>query len=229
MGLRPARLGTTATSCSGTRTAASTPATAARSTGDSAGCLASPSNTAGPAATRNATGTARACGAAKSPSATPATAKRARRKVSGTTKAAVVDKVRDLHNQLDQGTTPKAGYTRCTVRQAAENWLADGLDGRSPKTVKKNQNVLEPILTVIGARKLLSLLAGIRTEEARALRWEHVNLDGDPVATPPVPPHVAVWRSVRARRNQDRTVPPHPRPSRGGCPGAAFLVRQPGR
>jgi integrase len=174
--------------------------------------------------------------------------------------------------------------------------------GRAAKTVKKNQNVLEPILTVIGARKLrdltadevpqalaamasdyssaavtmghlalkralrhaeasdllsrnvaalvdiprgregrpsrsltleqavavitaartlpaielrpglkdirrpaelmhayitLSLLAGIRTEEARALRWQHLDLDGDPGADPPIPPHVAVWRSVR--------------------------------
>ena len=43
----------------------------------------------------------------------------------------------------------------------------------------------------------LSLLTGIRTEEARALRWAHVDLDGDPAARPPVPPHVAVWRSVR--------------------------------
>ena len=223
-------------------------------------------------------------------------------------------KLRDLHHQLDKGITPKAGYTHYTVRQAAEDWLAHGLDGRSPKTVTKNQNVLEPILTVIGARKLrdltaadvrqalaaiaadvrqalaamaagystaavsmghlalkrairhaeandlvsrnvatladtpkgqhgrpsksltldlavavitaartlpvlelrpglkdvrrpaalmhayivLSLLAGIRTEEARALRWAHVDLDGDPAASPPVPPHVAVWRSVRA-------------------------------
>jgi integrase len=45
----------------------------------------------------------------------------------------------------------------------------------------------------------LSLLAGIRTEEARALRWQHVDLNGDPAAIPPVPPHVAVWRSVRAQ------------------------------
>ena len=37
----------------------------------------------------------------------------------------------------------------------------------------------------------LSLLTGIRTEEARALRWDHVDLDGPK-------PHVAVWRSVRA-------------------------------
>ena len=198
---------------------------------------------------------------------------------------------------------PRPGYAHYTVRQAANDWLAHGLDGRSPKTVTKNQNVLEPILAVIGARKLrdltaadvrqalaamaagystaavsmghlalkrairhaeandlvsrnvaaladtpkgqqgrpsksltldqaiavitaaatlpvmelrpglkdvrrpaelmhayivLSLLAGIRTEEARALHWAHVDLDGDPAARPPVPPHVAVWRSVRA-------------------------------
>jgi integrase len=229
--------------------------------------------------------------------------KRQRRKVSGTTKSAVVDKLRDVRLQLDKGITPKAGYAHYTVRQAAEDWLASGLDGRSPKTVKKNQNVLEPILAVIGARKLrdlaaadvrqalatmaarystaavsmghlalkrairhaeandlvarnvaaladtpkgqdgrpsksltldqaiavitaartlpvmelrpglkdvrrpaalmhayivLSLLSGIRTEEARALRWAHVDLGGDPAASPPIPPHVAVWRSVRA-------------------------------
>src|SRR5215475_9734576 len=228
--------------------------------------------------------------------------KRNRRKVSGTTKAAVVDKLRELHRDLDQGIIPATGYANYTVRQAAEDWLANGLDGRAAKTIKKNQNVLEPILKVIGARKLreltaadvrqalstmaagyssaavsmghlalkrairhaeasdlvarnvaaladtpkgqdgrpsksltleqaaavitaartlpvmelrpglkdvrrpaelmrayiaLSLLTGIRTEEARALRWAHVDLDGAPEARPPVPPHVAVWRSVR--------------------------------
>ena len=85
--------------------------------------------------------------------------KRQRRKVSGTTKAAVIDKLRDLHTQLDKGVTPKAGYAHYTVRQAAQDWLAHGLDGRSPKTVTKNQNVLEPILAVIGARKLRDLTA----------------------------------------------------------------------
>ena len=84
--------------------------------------------------------------------------KRTRRKVSGTTKAAVIDKLRDLHHQLDAGITPKAGYTQYTVRQAASDWLAHGPDGRSPKTIK-NQNVLQPILTVIGARKLRDLTA----------------------------------------------------------------------
>src|SRR5215831_15981785 len=228
--------------------------------------------------------------------------RRIRRKVSGKTKTAVKDRLKALHADLDTGITPKAGYSAYTVRQAAEDWLKEGLDGRAAKTIKKNENVLEPILTVIGARKLrqlsaadvrqalskmaaeyssaavtmghlalkrairhaeandlvsrnvatlvdtpkgqqgrpsnsltleqavaiitaaktlpaielhpglkdvrrpavvmyayivLSLLAGLRTEEARALSWQHVNLDGAPHAKPPVPPHVAVWRSVR--------------------------------
>jgi integrase len=227
---------------------------------------------------------------------------RTRRKASGKTKAAVIDKLRKLHHELDQGIVPKTGYANYTVRQAAQDWLANGLEGRSAKTVQKNQNVLEPILAVIGSRKLrqltaadvrqalstmattyssaavtmghlalkrairhaeagdlvgrnvaaladtpkgqqgrpsksltraqavavitaaetlpvmelrpglkdvrrpaelmyayivLSLLVGVRTEEARALRWDHVNLGGDPDAAPPVPPHVALWRSVR--------------------------------
>ena len=49
----------------------------------------------------------------------------------------------------------------------------------------------------LGAYVILSLTTGIRTEEARALWWDHVDLDGDSGARPPVPPHVAVWRSVR--------------------------------
>ena len=45
---------------------------------------------------------------------------------------------------------------------------------------------------------VLCLLTGCRPEEARALRWDHVDLKGDPDARPPVPPHINVWRSVRA-------------------------------
>jgi integrase len=45
---------------------------------------------------------------------------------------------------------------------------------------------------------VLSMLTGARTEELRALRWDHVDLTGRPNVVPPVPAHVAVWRSVRA-------------------------------
>ena len=79
--------------------------------------------------------------------------KRQRRKVSGTTKAAAAGKHRKLHADLDQGIVQKTGSSHYTVRQAAGDWLANGLAGRAATTVKKNQNVLEPILAVIGGRK----------------------------------------------------------------------------
>ncbi len=44
---------------------------------------------------------------------------------------------------------------------------------------------------------VVSLLTGARTEELRPLTWDHVDLEGRPTASPPVPPHIAVWRSVR--------------------------------
>jgi integrase len=49
----------------------------------------------------------------------------------------------------------------------------------------------------LNAYVVLSLATGIRTEEARELHWNHVDLNGDPGAARPVPPSVAVWRSVR--------------------------------
>ena len=49
----------------------------------------------------------------------------------------------------------------------------------------------------LNAYVVLSLTVGIRTEEARELRWDHVDLEGNPDALRPVPPSVAVWRSVR--------------------------------
>jgi integrase len=42
--------------------------------------------------------------------------------------------------------------------------------------------------TLMYAYIVLSLLCGLRTKEARALRWAHVDLEGDPA----VPPHVEI-------------------------------------
>jgi len=56
--------------------------------------------------------------------------------------------------------------------------------------IKTAPDRLHPYLVV-------SLLTGARTEELRALRWEHVHLDGRPNAVQSAPPHLEVWRSVR--------------------------------
>ncbi|MHA5050284.1 site-specific integrase [Streptomyces sp. SD15] len=72
----------------------------------------------------------------------------------------------------------------------------EGRPGRPSKAL----NLEEAKAVLIAARPsrlyaylVLSLLSGVRTEEARPLTWDHVFLEtkGD------VPSHVAVWRSVR--------------------------------
>ncbi|MHA6779882.1 site-specific integrase [Pseudonocardia saturnea] len=52
--------------------------------------------------------------------------------------------------------------------------------------------------STMGAYVIVSLLTGARTEELRPLTWSHVDLAGNASATPPVRPHMMVWRSVRA-------------------------------
>ncbi|MFE1584149.1 tyrosine recombinase XerC [Streptomyces sp. NPDC058737] len=51
--------------------------------------------------------------------------------------------------------------------------------------------------TSMHAYIVVALLTGARTEELRALTWDHVFLKGNPDVDPPQPPHIAVWRSVR--------------------------------
>ena len=83
--------------------------------------------------------------------------KRIRRKVSGRTKQEVRDKLKALHTELDAGIRSSAGYT---VRRAVEDWLREGLDGRSERTRGLYEGLLEPVLEIIGARPLRSLSAG---------------------------------------------------------------------
>ncbi|RGC70877.1 site-specific tyrosine recombinase XerC [Micromonospora sp. MW-13] len=79
--------------------------------------------------------------------------------------------------------------------------LPNGQQGRPSKSL-----TLDQARAILGAAEdtrlyayvVLSLLTGARTEELRALTWEHVDLDGRPDPDPPVPPSIAVWHSVRA-------------------------------
>jgi integrase len=76
-----------------------------------------------------------------------------------------------------------------------------GQRGRPSKSLTLDQ--AEAVLaaaegTAMHAYIVLSILIGARTEELRALTWDHVDLEGDPAACPPIPPSIMVWRSVRA-------------------------------
>jgi hypothetical protein len=77
--------------------------------------------------------------------------KRLRRKVSGRTKQEVRDRLKALHADLDAGIRSSAGYT---VRRAVEDWLREGLDGRSTRTRRLYEGLLEPVLEIIGARAM---------------------------------------------------------------------------
>src|SRR5258708_33809378 len=72
--------------------------------------------------------------------------RRIRRKVSGRTKQDVKDKLKDLHEELDVGARSSAAYT---VQSCADDWLANGLDGPSVKTVNHPRAVLKPPLASI--------------------------------------------------------------------------------
>jgi integrase len=72
-----------------------------------------------------------------------------------------------------------------------------GRDGRPSKSMTLDQAaaLLDAAQgSRLNAYVVASLLTGARTEELQALRWEHVHLE----ASGSVPPHIEVWRSVRA-------------------------------
>jgi hypothetical protein len=54
-----------------------------------------------------------------------------------------------------------------------------------------------------------------RTEELRALTWSHVELRGS--ESPPIPPHIMVWRSVRVGETPSAEIPPNSRVAGAGC------------
>jgi integrase len=82
---------------------------------------------------------------------------RVRRKVSGKTKSAVSDALKELHRELDRGLRTSRSYT---VRQAVQDWLEKGLPGRSDRTRSVYREATSPLLELIGSTALRDLTAG---------------------------------------------------------------------
>jgi hypothetical protein len=82
--------------------------------------------------------------------------RRRRRTVRGRTKTEVRDRLLGLKLDISSSVRAPAGYT---VRQAVEDWLASGLDGRSEATVAKYRSVLKPLAQQIGRAVLRDLTA----------------------------------------------------------------------
>ncbi len=83
---------------------------------------------------------------------------RVRKKVMGRTKAEVREKLKELHQQVENGLRPRRHYT---VNDALDDWLANGLDGLAPSTVKLyGRTIAQALREELGTVKLTSLTAG---------------------------------------------------------------------
>src|SRR5215211_5557567 len=109
-------------------------------------------------------------------------------------KSLSTDTLHRVHACLDRSV--KRAMARDLVRrnvvELAE--IPTGRPGRQSKSLTPEQ--VDGVLIKTAPNRLhnyivVSLLTGGRTEELRALRWDHVHLDA-------APPHIEVWRSVRA-------------------------------
>jgi integrase len=116
-------------------------------------------------------------------------------------KAASTRTVQALHSCLNRAIRRAMSRDKVKRNVVALCAVPQGQPGRPSKALTFAQ--AEAVLTAAERSRMhayivVSLLTGARTEELRALRWDHIDLVGNPEADPPIPPHMAVWRSVRA-------------------------------
>ena len=84
--------------------------------------------------------------------------RRIRRKVIGRSKAEVRDKLKALHREMDSHVRARPRYT---VGDALDDWLADGLDGLSDRTVQLYKGTIAKALRAhLGSVRLTELTAG---------------------------------------------------------------------
>lgn len=109
--------------------------------------------------------------------------------------------LQSLHSCLNRSVKRALARDRVKRNVVALCGVPQGRAGRPSKALTLAQ--AEAVLAAAETTRMrgyivVSLLTGARTEELRALTWDHVDLKGKPADESPVPPHVAVWRSVRA-------------------------------
>jgi integrase len=109
--------------------------------------------------------------------------------------------VRNLYSCLNRAVVRAMARDKVKRNVVALCGIPKGQEGRPSKSLTLDQ--ARALLDAaedsrLHAYVVVSLLTGARTEELRELAWSHVDLAGRPDDRPPVPPSIAVWRSVRA-------------------------------
>ncbi|WP_432249973.1 site-specific integrase [Streptomyces sanyensis] len=111
-------------------------------------------------------------------------------------KVLATQSLRMIHSILRRSITQGQRRGRVTRNVAELVQVPEGRAGRPSKslTLEQGQAVLRAKQgSWIHAYVVLSLLVGVRPEEARPLTWVHVHIDGEGEERP----HIDVWRSVR--------------------------------
>jgi integrase len=109
--------------------------------------------------------------------------------------------VQNLYSCLNRAVTRAMARDKVKRNVVTLCGIPKGQEGRPSKSLSLEQ--ARALLDAAEDSRLyayvvVSLLTGARTEELRELAWSHVDLTGRPDVQPPVPPSIAVWRSVRA-------------------------------
>jgi IS1 family transposase len=121
--------------------------------------------------------------------------------LAGRAKVVSTSTLRKIHSALNRSIKRAMAQDKVKRNVAELATLPRGREGRQSKSLTLGQ--ASAILDAVERSKMqayvvVSLLTGARTEELRALLWTDVDLVGRLDADPPVPPTMAVWRSVRA-------------------------------
>jgi integrase len=148
---------------------------------------------------------------------------RIRKRVMARTKTEVREKLKELHQQAENGVRPRRHYT---VNDALDDWLETGLDGLAPSTVTVYHNTIAKALREeLGTAELTKLTAG-GVQKALA------NLAARRSTRTVQMAHNVLVRAIRhaerddlVGRNVAALVKP-PKGQRGGRPSKALTLEQ---
>jgi hypothetical protein len=96
-----------------------------------------------------------------------ANGRRIKKKTTATSKTVLLDRLKELREDLDAGVEDRA----YTLRQAIDDWLAEGLDGRSAKTVRRNRSLFYAAANLDELRPEFAMQGKLKIRKLGARFW----------------------------------------------------------